>query len=80
MRRDHERRRGTQRALVDIAIGDADLRPGMSRQRAADAFFLHVNSSYQLATEGLGWSDADWQRWLIATLAREFYGDASSDR
>src|SRR4051794_4303304 len=42
---DHERRRETQRALVRIAIGDHDLRPGMTADSAADAFFLHVSSS-----------------------------------
>jgi hypothetical protein len=80
VREDHERRRETQRALVQIAIGDDDLRPGMSPDRAADTFFLLVNSSsYQLATEVLRWGDDDWRQWLVGVLTREFFGNASTD-
>jgi AcrR family transcriptional regulator len=74
IRDDHERRRETQRALVEIAVGDDALRSGMTSDRAADAFFLLVNSStYQLTTEVLGWSDRDWQQWLVEFLTREFF-------
>ena len=73
---DHERRRQTQRMLVEIAIGDDELRPGMTFDRAADTFFMLVNSSsYELAAGALGWSDADWQEWLIAVLTHQFFGD-----
>lgn len=76
IREDQARRRETQRMLVQIAIGDDDLRPGMSPDRAADAFFLLVNSSsYQLATEVLRWGDDDWQQWLVGVLTREFFGE-----
>ncbi|MCA1783786.1 MAG: TetR/AcrR family transcriptional regulator [Dermatophilaceae bacterium] len=81
IRDDHERRRETQRALVQIAVGDDALRPGMTCDRAADAFFLLVNSStYQLTTEVLGWSDHDWQQWLVELLTREFFGGISTER
>lgn len=81
IRHDHERRRETQRALVQIAVGDDALRPGMTSDRAVDAFFLLVNSStYQLTTEVLGWSDHDWQQWLVELLTREFFGGMSTDR
>jgi AcrR family transcriptional regulator len=74
IRDDHERRRETQRALMQIAIGDAALRPGVTLDKAADAFFLLVNSNtWQLATEILGWSDERWQRWLVESLAREIF-------
>ena len=76
IREDHQRRRQTQRALVQIAIGDHDLAPAMTVDRAADTFFLLVNSSsYQLATDVLGWTDAGWQQWLIGVLTRQFFDD-----
>lgn len=73
IRQDHERRRRTQRALVELALGqDAALRPGLTLDRAADAFFLLVSSDgYELATGVLGWSQDAWQRWLVATLTHQ---------
>lgn len=67
---DHERRRRTQRALVELAVGDdAALRPGLTLDQAADTFFLLVNSdTYELATGTLGWSRATWEEWLVSTL------------
>jgi AcrR family transcriptional regulator len=77
---DHARRRETQRALVQIAVGADELRPGLSLDSAADTFFLLVNSSsYRLATDMLGWSDDGWQRWLVDVLTREFFGDTRTD-
>lgn len=77
IREDHVRRRETQRALVEVAVGAQDLRRGMNVDDAADAFFLLVNSTnYRLATEVLGWSDDDWERWLVETLTRELFGGA----
>jgi len=74
---DHERRRQTQRALVEVAIGDDKLRSGMTLKRAADTFFMLVNSaSYELARETLGWSDEQWQRWLVRVLTHQFFGDS----
>ena len=79
MNEDHERRRKTQRALVEIAIGTSELKPSMTFDRAVDTFFMLVNSnSYQLATETLGWGDREWQRWLIDVLTREFFGDPAT--
>lgn len=72
IRADHERRRATQRALVHVAIGDDQLRSGMTAQRAADTFFLHVNStSYQLAADVLGWTEDQWTQWLVDSLTRQ---------
>jgi AcrR family transcriptional regulator len=76
IREDHRRRRETQRALVGLAIGDARLRPGMTLERAADTFFLLVNSdAYRLATSLLGWSHHQWQRWLVDVITRDCLPD-----
>ncbi len=74
---DHERRRQTQRALVEIAVGNDELRSGTTLDRAAETFFLLVNSScYELA-ESLGWSEAEWQQWLVEVLTNEILGDGA---
>ena len=76
IREDHERRRQTQRALVELVLGDGQIRPGTTVDVAADTFFMHVNSSsYQLAVEVLGWTFDEWQRWLVQVLSRELLDD-----
>ncbi|MGE5289213.1 MAG: TetR/AcrR family transcriptional regulator [Micromonosporaceae bacterium] len=73
---DNQRRYLTQQALVDLVIGAGSLRPGCDRQRAVASFFAMVNSySYQLLAQHLSWSQADWQRWLVSVLDREFFGN-----
>jgi AcrR family transcriptional regulator len=77
IREDHDRRRETQRALVEVAVDEHDLRRGMTLDKAAEAFFLLVNSdTYRIATEVLGWSVDDWQRWLVETLTHELLAGA----
>jgi AcrR family transcriptional regulator len=76
IREDHQRRRQTQRVLVEIAIGNDELRPGMTFDRAADTFSMLVNSnSYKVANEALGWDERDWQQWLVGVLTHQFFGD-----
>jgi AcrR family transcriptional regulator len=77
IRDDHDRRRLTQQALVDIAVGDTALRPGMTRERAAETFFVLVSSyNYLLVQDTFGWRLEDWQRWLVGVLTRELFGSA----
>lgn len=79
IREDDQRRRQTQRTLVEIAVGDDELRPGMTLDRAVDTFSMLVTSSgYQLATGALGWSGADWQEWLVAVLTHELLAETGS--
>ncbi|MDR2983758.1 MAG: TetR/AcrR family transcriptional regulator [Nocardiopsaceae bacterium] len=72
---DDQRRYITQRALVDLIIGQDSLRAGCERDHAAATFFALVNSHcYQLLATHLGWNPADWQQWLTSLLGREFFG------
>lgn len=74
LREDDQRRYLTQQALVDLVIGGDSLRPGCDRDHAAATFFAMVNSHcYQLLARHLGWSPADWQRWLTSALDRELF-------
>ncbi len=71
---DHQRRRQTQRGLVEIAVGSDRLRRGLTVDKAAETFFLLVNSdSYLLAVEQLGLSEEEWQRRLVRLLTRELF-------
>ena len=75
LREDDERRYLTQQALVDLITGAGALRPGCDRDHAVATFFALVNSyGYQLLAGHLGWSQADWQRWLTGVLDRELFG------
>lgn len=78
IREDQERRHQTQRALVEMAVDNDELRPDTTLDQAADTFFMLVNSSsYELA-ESLGWNEMDWQQWLVDVLTAEFFGDSAS--
>ncbi len=77
IREDHRRRRETQRTLVEIAIGNSELRPGLTFDQGADTFSMLVASNgYELATQSLGWDERDWQEWLVQVLSHELFGDA----
>ena len=72
---DDQRRYLTQQTLVDQVIGAGSLRAGCDLDHAVAPFFATVNSHcYQLLAGRLGWSPADWQRWLTAVLSRELLG------
>lgn len=72
---DDQRRYLTQKTLVDQVIGAGSLRAECDLDHAVATFFATVNSHcYQLLAGQLGWSPADWQRWLTAVLSRELLG------
>jgi hypothetical protein len=75
VRDDHQRRRLTQRGLVEILAERRQLRPGMSLRRAADTFFGLVNSAtYDLVTTYCWWTVDQWQDWLVELIERELFG------
>ncbi len=72
---DDQRRYLTQQTLVEHVIGVGALRAGCDLDHAVATFFATVNSHcYQLLAGQLGWSPADWQRWLTGVLGRELLG------
>lgn len=71
LRLDHERRRQTQEHLVDVAVGDQDLAPGVDRGRVVDTFFALVNSAtYDLLVVQRGWTIEEWQAWVVDVIER----------
>jgi AcrR family transcriptional regulator len=78
IREDHRRRRATHRALVELALEGTSRSSTETLDRATDAFFMLVHSdNYVLATEILGWTDEEWQRWLIAMLTPQLLDDSA---
>jgi AcrR family transcriptional regulator len=68
---DRHRRQGVT-ALVDTLAGRGDLAAGLSRQQAVDrAWMLTGVELYLAATDGCGWADTDYARWLTSLLVRE---------
>src|SRR5215469_9446879 len=68
---DRHRRQGVT-ALVDTLADRGDLVAGLSRQQAVDrAWMLTGVDLYLAATDGCGWGDADYARWLTSLLVHQ---------
>jgi AcrR family transcriptional regulator len=81
----NRRRREGLRGLVSSLARAGALQPGLSRREAVDrAWMLTGLEIYLAATDGCGWSDDHYERWLGATLAEQLLrspqrGTAGSD-
>lgn len=65
-------RRQALTALIDTVADRGALTAGLSRQRAVDrAWMLTSVELYLAATDGCGWADTDYARWLTSLLVRE---------
>jgi hypothetical protein len=59
-------------ALIDTLPDRGALAAGLSLQLAADrAWMLTGVEFYLAATDGCGWSDTEYARWLASLLVRE---------
>jgi hypothetical protein len=66
-----EWRRGTAARIVDVLAGEEGLRPGLSRQEAADLLFaLGGPEVYHLLVEIRGWSPEQFDAHLAQLLGR----------
>jgi hypothetical protein len=67
-----DRRREGLRGLVSSLAAVGALKPGLSKREAVDrAWMLTGLALYLAATDGCGWSDSHYERWLAATLAEQ---------
>lgn len=74
--RDDEQRRRTQRALVDLIRRDRPPSGPAAARKAADSFSaLMTSEAYALVVGRLGWTMAEWRRWLVRILQREILSD-----
>jgi hypothetical protein len=64
-----EQRYLAQRAMVQQLADKDALRPDLTVDRAADIVFSLVSIEvYLLLTAERGWTPAQWERWITATL------------
>lgn len=72
---DANRREGIQ-MLMGILAAKGALRPGLDQATAVDRMWLLTSVPLHLASRDvLGWSAADHETWLAATLQREILGE-----
>jgi AcrR family transcriptional regulator len=68
---DRHRRQGVT-ALIETLAERGDLVVGLSREQAIDrAWMLTGIELYFAATDGCGWADADYARWLTGLLVHQ---------
>lgn len=68
-----EHRRAALDGLVSVLADD--LRSGMTTERAVDiAWLLTGVELYLNATDGCGWSDAEYEQWLAQSLVSQLLG------
>lgn len=72
----HERWRADgYRRVAELLAAKAELRPGLSLERATDLLLLYVGMDvYHALVEGRGWTHEEWADWAIAALAEQVFG------
>ena len=72
----HERGRAAgYRGLVEILRAKAELRPGLSLDRAIDVLLLFVGMDvYHVLVDTKGWSHEEWADWAVSTLSEQLFG------
>jgi AcrR family transcriptional regulator len=76
----HERWRADgYRAVLELLVTKAKLRPGLSLERATDLLLLFVGPDvYQVLVGGHGWSHEEWVDWTVSTVVEQIFGRAVS--
>ena len=76
----HERGRADgYRQLLQLLRAKAELRPGLSLERATDLLLLFVGMDVHHVLVGdHGWSHEEWADWTASTLAEQIFGRAAS--
>lgn len=70
-RQRRDQRHGGQARLLELVIGEAGLRPGLTRAAAADILYaIGSPETYRALVDDRGWSSARFERWYADTLLR----------
>jgi AcrR family transcriptional regulator len=72
----HERWRADgYRAIVELLGAKAELRHGLTLERATDLLLLYVGMDvYHALVEGRGWTHEEWAEWAVSALAEQVFG------
>jgi AcrR family transcriptional regulator len=73
----HERWRAEgYRAILEILMSKAPLRPGVTVARATELLLLYVGMDvYRVLVLDFGWSQPEWITWTTATLREQLFGE-----
>jgi TetR/AcrR family transcriptional regulator of autoinduction and epiphytic fitness len=67
------------RDALELLRTKAELRPGLSLERATDLLLLFVGPDvYHALVDGRGWSHDDWIDWTVPTVAEQIFARAAS--
>jgi AcrR family transcriptional regulator len=71
----HERWRAEgYREMMELLVAKAELRPGVSLERATDLMLLYAGMEvYHVLVDGRGWSHDELVDWTVATLAEQVF-------
>jgi len=62
------------RDILEILRGKSRLRPGMTRERAAQLLLLYVGVDvYRVLIVDFGWAHDDWVQWTTTTLKEQLF-------
>jgi AcrR family transcriptional regulator len=78
----HERGRADgYREMAELLVAKAELRPGVSLDRATDLLLLFAGMDvYHVLVDGRGWSHDEWVDWTVATLAEQVFVSTPQSR
>jgi AcrR family transcriptional regulator len=63
------------RAVIELLAAKAELRPGLTPERATDLLLLYVGMDvYHALVEGRGWTHEEWAAWAGAALTEQVFG------
>jgi len=72
----HERWRADgYMGMVELLRAKAELRPGLTLERATDLLLLFVGMDvYHVLVDAKGWSHEEWSEWVVSTPAVQLFG------
>lgn len=71
-RKNQQARRGVVARILDAALEDAELRPGLTRDEAVDLFWvLHGPETFHQLCLDCGWTDDRYEAWLADALCEQ---------
>lgn len=63
------------RAMLEVLLGKAPLRPGLDPERANHLLLLYAGPDvYHVLVDVYGWTHTDWADWTVATIAEQVFG------
>jgi len=69
------------RAMLEVLLRKAPLRPGLDPERANHLLLLYAGPDvYHVLVDVYGWTHVEWVNWTVATMAEQVFGRADRSR